>query len=123
MRAGNRIYLCLKEVFDGRVWPKVKPSSQSNDNRAYAVYQRISGTPENTVDGYAEINQCRYQITVYDQDYDNAFTLGESAKRVIDHDVLLSALIGVDEMDQDAETNLWFMRFDATVWEQLHIGA
>lgn len=122
MRASNRIYQALSMGFDGRVWPNKRPSGHSGDARVYAVYQRISGVPENTIDGYTEINHCRYQITVYSDVYDDVVTFGEKSKRLIDNDKILNAQIMADEVDQDPETDRWFMRFDVMVWEQLNIG-
>ncbi|MGF6877367.1 tail completion protein gp17 [Paraburkholderia sp. MM5477-R1] len=58
----SEIYAVLDEALPGRAFLMVVPMDV---REPYVVFQRISQTPQNTMDGYAQTDLVRYQIDSY----------------------------------------------------------
>ncbi|MFB6349288.1 DUF3168 domain-containing protein [Moraxella sp. ZJ142] len=74
MNASEQVYTLLADLVNQQVFPLFINENQSV-TPPYIIYQPITTTPDNTLDGVTGHEWVRMQIDIYHDDYDELLTL------------------------------------------------
>lgn len=119
MAIGESIYTELtgdadvSALVSTRVYPLIAPQ---NVTVPYLVYQRVSGSPVNEMAGYAGLENPRYQIDVYDDDYAGARALAVKVRTAMNAATVFTALQQSDTDLYEAEASLFRVTMDFSIW-------
>ena len=104
----------LWSVFAGRIYAMVAPA---NVVPPYAVYQMISGVPEEVVDGsLPNLKNSRFQVSIFGRELSGIITLVASAKGAMNSASLFKATCR-NEMDSFEDPALLYGKLiDFSVW-------
>jgi hypothetical protein len=104
----------LWSVFSGRLYLQRAPA---NVVPPYAVYQKISGVPEEVMDGATpNLNVARFQVSIFGREAVDVFALEASAKTAMTAATLFKSTC-LNEMDEPDELGLYYGRLvDFSVW-------
>lgn len=110
----NTIYTALSGLASGRVYPIVMPEKGTVPA---IVYQRISSTPENTLDGGATIDQIRIQVDTYAKTYAEAKNLASQVRTALESSSAKATLqTDVDFFEPDVK--LYRVTQDFYCWQR-----
>lgn len=70
MKASEIIYSNLEALFNGSIYPLVRPDSEKN--YPYLVYTVLNTNPEGFIDGYSGNEMAYIQLDIYSYSYDEA---------------------------------------------------
>ena len=90
---GKYIYTALSAITGLKVFPVIADFNEATPSTPFAVYQRLSCTPEYTKDLFTGGLNHNYSVTIADNDYTNTVNLSEQAINAI------MALSGKDKTD------------------------
>lgn len=97
----------------GRVYANVAPDSPV---APYAVYSRVTNTPENTLSSGVVAEHLRYQVDVYSSSYLEALGIAKNISQALD--LSLSSCLRLLERDfYEPEVKLHRVMQDFAVWE------
>ena len=69
MKASEIIYTNLNDLFNGCIYPLVRPESESVN--PFMVYRILNTNPENFIQGYSGDELAYIQLDIYAEDYDS----------------------------------------------------
>ena len=115
MIVGAQLYPLLSPLVDSRIYPIIVPEG-SVKNTPYIVWQVISNSPENTIDGATGHEWVRVQIDCYDPSYDAAVQLSHDVLGVINSNIQTTDYFGTQQM-YDTDAKLFRQSIDIGLWQ------
>lgn len=82
MKASQIIYTNLEHLFNGCIYPLVRPESEKGS--PYLVYTILNTNPENVIDGYVGHEMAYLQLDIYATDYDECEDLTNTVINTLD---------------------------------------
>lgn len=118
MLASEVIYISLKDLFNGQVWPDPKPESQKSV-LPYMTYLKVSGVAENTIEGYTGHDLVRMQLNIYTSSALVGEKLASQVKYIMSEQHLAACEYLGDHSDYDEPTNLHYQQLDFYIFQCL----
>ncbi|USS45398.1 DUF3168 domain-containing protein [Burkholderia glumae] len=107
------VYLAIKSLADGRVYPDEAPSPV---DKPYIVYQSVGGEDGATFDGPADTQNSRMQIAVWSKTRDEAVLIMGQVRDRLAADPVLATPIGSAVSVYESDTKLRGSRQDFSIW-------
>lgn len=85
MKASETIYSNLNELFDGMVFPLIRP--ETINGTPYLIYTLLNTNPTNVVAGYTGRELAYVQIDIYTYDYDSCEYLTSQVLDILNREV------------------------------------
>lgn len=98
-----------------RIYPVVMPQEPTFP---CITYQRVSGNQQNSLAGYATLENPRIQIDVWSESYSGAKTLAGNIHTVMDGATAFKATLISDDDDYQSEIPLYRVSMDFSCWNK-----
>jgi hypothetical protein len=105
----------ITDLVDGRIYPLYRPQS---DPLPALVYQRVSTTPENALQGFSGLDAVRLQFSCYAKTLIEAKELAVLLRAALDGDPSIKSTCVMEMDEQDLETRNFRTIVDFNVWQR-----
>lgn len=85
MKASAVIYGVLESLFDGRIYPLVRPEYEKTN--PFMVYRVLNTNPEGFIQGYSGHEMAYIQLDIYSEDYDSCEDLTNTVIETLNTEV------------------------------------
>lgn len=105
----------VTDIVDSRIYPLQRPQT---DPLPALVYQRVSTTPENSLQGFSGIDAVRLQFSCYAKTLIDAKELAMVLRVALDTDTDIKSTCVMEMDEQDLETRNYRTIVDFNIWQR-----
>ena len=114
MKVSEVIYSNLGNLFNGSVYPLVKPESEKAN--PYLVYTVLNTNPENVIDGFTGYEMAYIQLDIYSTDYDDCEDLTNQVIQTLKNNLNVFYYEGRQYLHED-DTGLYRQLIECHLWQ------